>query len=80
MATTDSIELRVVTIFGLSVQINVAKDLSVTIGELKQKIAKSKIGSNPDEQIICFNNQEIFSNNQTLKGKYRSEFKVFFLI
>ena len=63
------VELRIVTIFGLCVQINVAKDLSMTIGELKEKISQSKIGSQPEKQIIYFKNQQT-QNSQTLKGNF----------
>ena len=76
MSTAEPVQLRIVTIFGLSVQINVAKDLSMTIGELKQKIGKSKIGSKREKQIIYFNDQQT-DNSQTLKGVFRtSEFEV----
>ena len=67
MATVGTIELNIMTVFGLSVQIDVPKNLSMTVGELKQKIAQSKIGSKAEKQIIYFNNKQIF-NNQTLKG------------
>ena len=76
MPTVESIELNVVTVFGLSVQIDAPKDLSMRVGELKQKIAESKIGSQAEKQIIYFNNQEIFFKTQTLKGTSRSEFEV----
>ena len=70
MATAESVDLRVVTIFGLSVQINVPKDLSMMIGDLKRKIAESKIGLQPEEQMIYFNNQRRTDNSQTLKGMF----------
>ena len=66
---TESVELHVVTIFGLSVQINVEKNLSTTIRELKQKIAQSKIGIKAEKQIIYFNNKQT-DNFQTLKGVF----------
>ena len=70
MSTIEEVKLNIVTIFGLSVQVNVPKNLSITIEELKRKITDkihSKIQFYP--RVVCFNNQQT-NNFQTLNGTW----------
>ena len=76
--STVTFQLNLVWIFGHRVQVDVPKDLSMTVGSLKNKIV-DKIGSKPEEQVIyiCLNGHVINAFN-TLK-RVNSNFDFNFL-